>query len=160
MEKGMKSDHVNPWGLVLFESIRQVEPGTPAEEAAYAKWLDQTSDREEGRQDRLHGAEGVMPDTLWVVMIAAYLAIFFFMLLFADSGERAFVQAVLIGSVVGLMTAMLLTIRFLDQPFQDGVGGLEPVAMERTLQIIDELAASGEFGVHGTPPCDENGNPL
>ena len=33
---------------------------------------------------------------------------------------------------------MLLLIQFLDSPFHEGVGGVRPVAMERTLRIVDE----------------------
>jgi hypothetical protein len=33
---------------------------------------------------------------------------------------------------------MLLLIRELDDPLQDGFGGLRPVAMERTLKLLDE----------------------
>ena len=43
-----------------------------------------------------------------------------------------------------IITSMLLLLRFLDDPVHPGVGGLEPVAMERTSGIIDEeLAALG-----------------
>ena len=67
------------------------------------------------------------------------------MLFFADSGERAVVQALLIGTVVAVITSMLLLLTFLDNPFHDGFGGLRPVAMERTLEIIDqELAIAGQ----------------
>ena len=45
------------------------------------------------------------------------------------------------GSVASVIVAMLLLIRFLDEPFHDGVGGLQPVAMERTLRIVDEALA-------------------
>jgi len=79
-----------------------------------------------------------------------------FMLFFADSGERAVVQAALIGTVVVVMAAILLVIRFLDDPYRAGVGSLRPVAMERTLRILDrERTLIGD----STPlPCDANGN--
>ena len=59
----------------------------PTEQAAYGKWLDQTSDREEGRRDRLHGAEGVIPSSIWLVLFLIAGVVFAFMLFFADSGE-------------------------------------------------------------------------
>jgi len=80
------------------------------------------------------------------------------MLFFADSGERAVVQALLIGTVVAVIAAMLLLLNFLNNPFHDGIGGLQPVAMERTLEIIDqELSIAGQ---DTPPPCDSLGNPL
>ena len=57
------------------------------------------------------------------------------------AAEGAVTQAVLMGSVAIVVASMLLLIAFLDSPFQDGVGGVRPVAMERTLRIIDAGAA-------------------
>ena len=61
MEKGELGDTINPWGFALFRTIRAAETPTYAEETAFAKWLDQTSDREEARRDRVYGAAGVIP---------------------------------------------------------------------------------------------------
>ena len=61
----------------------------------------------------------------------------------------------LIGSVVSVIAAMLLLLNGLDSPFHDGVGGLQPVAMERSLRIIDE--ALGSVGVQAQLPCDALG---
>ncbi len=158
MESGTLGEQVNPWGVELFRTLRTVEPQTPTEQSAYDKWLDQTSAREEARSDRIHGAVGVIPTPLWLVLFFSAGLIFVFMLFFADSGERAVVQALLIGTVVAVITSMLLLLNFLNNPFHDGIGGLRPVAMERTLEIIDqELTIVGD----DTPlPCDSSGNPL
>jgi Protein of unknown function (DUF4239) len=158
MESGALGEQVNPWGVELFRTLRMVEPQTATEQSAYDKWLDQTSAREEARSDRIHGAVGVIPTTVWLVLFFSAGLIFVFMLLFADSGERAPVQALLIGAVVAVMTALLLLLNSLNHPFHDGLGGLRPVAMERTLQIIDqELEIAGPVE---PPPCDASGKPL
>ena len=100
----------------------------------------------------------MIPTPLWLVLFFSAGLIFVFMLFFADSGERAVVQGLLIGAVVAVITAMLLLLNFLNNPFHDGIGGLRPVAMERTLQIIDqELQIAGD---DEPPPCDALGNPL
>jgi hypothetical protein len=158
LEDGEGSD-VSPWGLAMFRTIEQVEPGTAAEEAAFSKWLDQTSDREDARLDRVHGAEGIVPTTLWIVLLLSALVIFVFMLFFAGSGERAVVQALQIGAVIVVIGAMLLLIRYFDRPYQSGFGGIDPVAMERTLTIIesDEVAA---ITSRDDPPCTTDGDPL
>jgi hypothetical protein len=157
-ESGSLGDDINPWGVELFRTLQTVEPETPSQEAAYGKWLDQTSDREAARIDRIHGAVGVIPTPLWVVLLMISSVIFVFMLFFADSGESAITQAVLMGSVVSVVCAMLLLIGFLDSPFHEGVGGVRPVAMERTLGIIDEALQAA--GARVVPPCDAQGNPL
>jgi hypothetical protein len=137
-EAGTQGDEINPWGAELFRTLEGVEPRTASEQAAYAKWLDQRFEREAARNDRIHGAVGVIPAPLWVVLIFISIAIVMFMLFFADSAERAITQAVLMGSVVSVVVVMLLLIGFLDSPFHTGVGGVRPVAMERTLRIIDQ----------------------
>ena len=62
MEDGNGGDTINPWTIALFRSLKLVNPKSASEQAAYSKWLDQTSDREEARRDRLHGAEGITPE--------------------------------------------------------------------------------------------------
>jgi len=156
-EAGTQGDEINPWGVELFRTIKMVRPQTPSQEAAYGKWLDQTSDREAARIDRIHGAVGVIPTPLWLALIFISGVVFVFMLFFADSGEGAVTQAVLMGSVAAVITAMLLLIQFLDSPFQKGVGGVRPVAMERTLRIVDEALRAIDGRVQ--LPCDAQGNP-
>jgi hypothetical protein len=81
--------------------------------------------------------------------------IFVFMLFFADPGEGAVTQAVLMGSVVAVIATLLLLLYALDNPFAEGVGGLDPVAMERSLRIVDE--ALGAVGGQVEVPCDLEG---
>ena len=158
MESGTLGEQLNPWGAELFRTLRTVEPQTPTEQSAYDEWLDQTSAREEARSDRIHGAVGVIPTPLWLVLFFSAGLIFVFMLFFADSGERAVVQALLIGTVVAVIASMLLLLNFLNNPFHDGIGGLRPVAMERTMEIIDQELSIADQDT--APPCDPDGNPL
>jgi hypothetical protein len=154
-ESGTMGDEINPWGVQLFETLSTIELQTPQQEAAYGKWLDQTSDREAARIDRIHGAVGVVPSPVWVVLAFISVVIFVFMLFFADRGERAITQALLMGAVVSVIVAMLLLIRFLDSPFHEGVGGVRPVAMERTLDIIEQALRATNQTL--TMPCDAQG---
>jgi amino acid transporter len=148
-------DTVNPWGVELFETLRTVQPQTATEQSAYDKWLDQTSTREEARLDRIHGAVGVIPTQLWIVLFFIAGVIFVFTLFFADRGERAVVQGLLMGSVVSVIVTMLLLLNALDHPYNEGVGGLEPVAMERSLRLTEQALA--EVGTDVTIPCDADG---
>ena len=156
MQAGTLGDTVNPWGVAMFRTLQTVEPRSVAEQAAYSKWLDQRSDREDARADRTHGAEGVIPVPLWIVLLLSAAAIFVFMLFFADSAERAFVQATMMGGVAVVISSTLLLLWFLDNPYHVGVGGLRPVAMERAIRILDqEAAVGGRLRI----PCDERGVP-
>jgi hypothetical protein len=155
MESGSLGNGYNPWGVAMFSTLKTVKPRSASEQAAYGKWLEQRQDREDARADRVHGAEGVIPTPLWIVLFLSAVAIFVFMLFFADSSERAIVQATMMGTVAVVITSTLLLLWFLDNPYHRGVGGLRPTAMERTLGLL-EL----ETGIAGGPfaiPCDQQG---
>jgi hypothetical protein len=155
MEDNRAGDTINPWSVALFRTLKTSEPEAASEQAAYSKWLDQTTDRSEARRDRIHGAENVIPDSLWVVLLVMAVIIFVYMLFFADSGEGPVTQAVLMGSVAAVLTVTLLVIRALDSPYHPGVGQLRPTAMERSLVILEE---EREIVRDKTPvPCDEEG---
>jgi hypothetical protein len=97
----------------------------------------------------------VIPTPLWIVLFFISGVIFLYMLFFADSGEGPFTQAMLMGSVTSVIVLMLLLLNFLDSPFHKGVGGLKPVAMQRTLRIMDqELKIVGPVPI----PCDSRGD--
>ena len=157
MEDGTEGDAFNPWAVPLFRALETVEPKTASEQSAYDKWLDQTSDREEARHDRIHGAAGIIPSSLWVVLLLTAVVIFVFMLFFADSAERVASQAMLIGSATAVVVTVLLVIQTLDSPYREGIGSLRPVAMERALRILDlEREAVGDTA---QLPCDSSGAP-
>jgi hypothetical protein len=158
MRAGTQGDAINPWGVEMFRTLQTVQPQTATEQSAYDKWLDQTSAREEARLDRIHGAVGVIPTPLWFVLFFIAAVIFVFMLFFADRGERAVVQGLLIGSVVSVMAALMLLLKTLDEPFHGGVGGLQPVAMERSLRVVDDALSA--IGTQVKLPCDALGNPV
>ena len=156
MTSGTLRDAMNPWGVALFRRLLSTEPRSPSEQTAFAKYLDQRSAREDARADRTHGAEGVIPTPLWIVLFLSAGTLFVFMLFFADSGERAVVQATMMGGVALVVSSLLLLLSFLDNPYYGGVGTLKPVAMERTLELLQQEAPL-VGGV--TPPCDAAGSP-
>ena len=156
MEAGELGNALNPWGVRLFRTIRAADPKTSAEQTAFAKWLDQTSDREEARRDRVHGAAGITPTTIWIVLLLTAGVVFAYMLFFADPAEMKRSQAMLIGSATTIVVVTLLAIYALDTPYRPGLGSIRPVAMERSLVILDEAreALNDETPI----PCDAEGN--
>ena len=154
MGSGTLATSRNPWGVAMMHELQKTEPRTPSQQTAYSKWFDQRSDRENARGDRTHGGEGVIPLPVWIVLFISSIAIFGYMLFFADSAERAIVQATMIGGVAMVFTSTLLLLWFLDHPYHSGGGGLQPVAMERTLRLLQQ-ERSRVTGV--TVPCDSRG---
>ena len=78
-----------------------------------------------------------------------------FMLFFADSGERARSQAMLVGSSTTVVVLTLMAIAALDSPYRPGLGQIEPVAMERSLRILD--VARADLDQRTPLPCDARG---
>jgi hypothetical protein len=155
MEDGKGGDTINPWVVALFRAVKRTNPTSATEQAAFGKWLDQTSDREEGRRDRLHGAEGIIPSSIWLVLFLIAIVVFAYMLFFADSGEGAVAQAMLMGSATTVIVLTLLAINALDNPYRHGLGRIKPVAMERSLRILNrERAVVNETA---PLPCDARG---
>jgi hypothetical protein len=158
MESGTLGDTINPWAAALFRTLRAANPTAATEQSAYDKWLDHTSDREAARHDRVHGAAGIIPTTLWLVLLLSAGLVFAYMLFFADSGERALSQAMLIGSATTVVVVTLLAINGLDNPYRPGVGSIRPVAIERALRVMDEerLVVSDTTAL----PCDAEGKAI
>jgi FtsH-binding integral membrane protein len=152
---GRLQDSVNPWGARMFTTVAALEPSTNSEQSAYDRWMQQTADRQQARNDRVHTAQGIIPTPLWVALYLICLVIFGFLLLFADSAEGALTQSVLMGSVALVITVLMLLLGFFDNPHGDGIGAVQPTAMQRTLRIIDTQLET--IGVTVTPPCDERG---
>ena len=116
------------------------------------------ADRENGRNDRLHGAEGIIPTSVWLVLILIAGVVFGFMLFFADSGEGVGAQAMLMGSATTVIVLTLAAINALDNPYRAGLGQIKPVAMQRSLRILDaERAIVKE---RDPVPCDARGAPV
>jgi hypothetical protein len=155
MEDGRGGDTINPWAIALFRSLRLAKPSSASEQSAYDKWLDQTSDREQARSDRLHGAEGIIPTSIWIVLFLIAGVVFVYMLFFADSAELAGSQAMLMGSATTVIVLTLLAINALDNPYRDAVGEIKPVAMERSLRILDSERAV--VNDRAPLPCDARG---
>ena len=155
MEEGDLDEAINPWGIALFRTVLDTDPSTTVQETAFAKWLDQTSEREIARRDRVHGAAGITPTTIWIVLFLSAGIVFAFMLFFADPAEMKRSQAMLIGSAATVVTVILLAIYALDNPYRPGLGSIRPVAMERTLEILVEARIA--LDESGEVPCDEEG---
>jgi hypothetical protein len=158
MEAGRGFETISPWGLSMFRTLQAVEPATAAEQSAYDSWLAQTSAREEARRDRLHAADGVVPLPLWIVLLLSAVLVLVYLLFFADSGERAVVQGLLAGSVTAVVVASLLVLSTLNRPYEVDVGGIRPVAMQRSLEIIGSARVA--LDLDEPLPCDAVGQPL
>lgn len=157
MGSGSATDQINPWAVALFRTLQTVEPRANSEQSAFDNWLAQTNAREEARRDRLHAAEGIVPLSVWLVLLFSAAVVLVYLLFFADSGESAVVQGMMAGSVTAVVVATLLVLAALNRPYQQDIGGLRPAAMQRSLSILDEARTT--LGIDDPLPCDEDGLP-
>ncbi len=155
VDAGTLGETVNPWGARMFLTIKPVQPGTATEQSAYDRWMDETTQRQEARDARLHSASGIIPVPLWIGLLLLSLALFGFMLFFADSGERALTQGVLMGTVTMVIAVLMLLVVFFNHPYGPGIGTLQPTAMQRTLELMDSQLRV--VGITIDPPCDARG---
>jgi hypothetical protein len=91
-----------------------------------------------------------VPLPLWAALGIGASSILAYMCIQADRREGTVVQAVPIAFVSALVTSGLLVVAFLDHPYANWSGSIQPRQMQITLAYIDDGAAA---------PCDERGNP-
>jgi hypothetical protein len=147
----------NPWGIRLFQTLMNVSPRTAAQQAAYAKWLDQTSAREQARLDRIQAGSGIIPGPLWLILFVTGGLVFAYAFLFADRDEGWLPQTVIATTIAAMLATSLLVIRFMNDPYTPGTGSLRPSDMTRVLSQITE--ATHALSLHIHIPCNSQGQP-
>ena len=145
----------NPWALTLFRTLTTINPRSSTEQAAYSKWLDQTSDRELARSNRVQGSNGVIPGPLWFILLLSGGLVLVYVFFFADRAEGKIAQALLVGSVTAMLATSLLVIQFLANPYHPGYGSLKPTAMVRVLGQIQQATIALHLPMR--IPCDSAG---
>ena len=150
MQDGHSSALVESWVDRLHDDFTAAAPREARQEAAYAQWFDEVAQRRDGRRERLAEASPFMPMPLWLALGIGATLTLGYMVAQADRREGVVIQAIPIGFVAALVTAGLLVVVFLDNPYTGGNGSIKPTEMSRTLTRIDR-------GVE--VPCDERGNP-
>lgn len=128
------------------------------EAVAFGHWLDQSAARREGRRGRLAEAKPFVPQPLWLVLILGAALLVGFMCFFADRSEAFLVQTMMIGAITAVVVSGLLVIRFLDRPYENRNGSIEPAEMRQTLQLMQQERQQSDQGARS--PCDEQGRPL
>ena len=125
-------------------------------EVALGHWLNEMTERREGRRARLGEASGDIPAPVWLMLVAGALVTVLYILIFADRRERWWVQGAMMGTIAGLVVTSLLVIDFLDHPFVEDGAYIPPDEMTTTLRLFEESIANGP---PVTFPCDEQGRP-
>ena len=146
MREGRSSELVQSWLDELDREFAIADPQGARQEAAYAQWLDEETQRREGRRERIGEATPFVPLQLWFVLGIGASLMIAYMCAQADRREGVLIQSIPIGFVTALVTAGLLVVLFLDYPYSGETGSIMPTEMRNTLALIDHGSAA---------PCDE-----
>jgi hypothetical protein len=124
------------------------------EQLAFQELLTEARDRTNGRQQRLNADTPTVPTPLWIALIFGGFVAVALQFALADPSERQSVQGMMIAGVAAVVTAGLIIVYFLDHPYQQHVGGIQPTAMRQTLARVAQLEPTLQ------PPCGQDGRPL
>jgi Protein of unknown function (DUF4239) len=152
------SDLVDDWVQQLEITADRADTSDPHVAAGYQQWLDESSERREGRRGRLSEATPFVPLPMWMALALGAVLLISYACCYADRGERFWAQAIGIGSLTAVVVAGLLTVRFFDLPYADVPGSVQPVEMERTAERLEDSREA--TGSPVTVPCDDLGRPV
>jgi hypothetical protein len=154
MKNGERGPLVGLWVNRFQGGLKQVEPKTEAQKAAFLQLLEQQDTRTDGRRERLSEANRTIPAPVWFLLILGASVTLGFALFFADRREGFIVQGSLIAAIAALVVSGLLLVWFLDHPYENRSGSIKPDEMERQVAVVQQEHQDV------TPPCDEDGRPL
>lgn len=143
MSRGEQSSEVEASIQRLQKRIQRFPTDSLRRGVALDHLLTQFGDRGDARQDRIDESQHVIPPLLWVVLGIGLLVVFGYMLVWADRSEAWWVQAAMMAAVMAILVSSLLTIAFLDNPFEDASGSIKPTAMERAQASLGATNTGG-----------------
>jgi hypothetical protein len=149
------SADVDRWSVALEETVHDVSVRGPEEVVGYAEWFDQMVVLDEARQERLHEADPFVPTLLWIALIGGAAILIGYVSMFANPRIPAVGQLAVVGAIAAVLAVNLCVIYFLDHPYEDVNGSVDPVAMEDSLAFMDEERQ--RLGLDTGVPCDERG---
>jgi Protein of unknown function (DUF4239) len=141
MRDGETSPAVDARVTALEESAAGIALKGDKQLAAYDHWFALNEERRKGRQGRIGEASGLVPPVLWLILIVGAVVVIAAVGFFADSREGWVTQAAMIAAVAVIVASGLVLVRFLDRPYEDKSGSIEPTAMARTLAQMQNQQA-------------------
>jgi hypothetical protein len=154
MRRGTRAPVVDTW----IASYRNVWNGLslnkPREQLGFNEMLAEARNRTEGRQNRLSEVTPAVPTPLWLALILGGVVAIVLQLAMADRRERLVVHGAMLAGLAAIVTAGLLLVNFLDHPYQQHTGSIEPAEMRVSLALIGEMQPAVQ------PPCTAGGLPL
>jgi Protein of unknown function (DUF4239) len=157
MRDGRESLIVHGWLDSMASTLSSISPANDREATAYDEWFAQDAQRREGRRGRLAQAEPFVPGLVWAVLVIGAVLVVVHAVAFADSSERVLVQVIMVGAITAVLASGLVVVSYLDTPFGERTGSVEPTEMRFTLELMRETRMPDFESLRLA--CDDRGNP-
>lgn len=154
MRRGTRAPAVDAWIARYRDVWNHLALGTTREQIGFNEMLAEARSRTDGRQSRLSEVAPAVPTPLWLALILGGVVAVVLQLAMADRRERLAVHGTMFAGLAAIVTAGLLLVNFLDHPYQQHTGSIEPTAMRVSLVQMGELKPAVQ------PPCTGAGVPL
>ncbi len=154
MRSGHSSPAVDYWVTAYRAEFGRLDLRSPREQLALQELLSEAAPRTSGRLQRLSDATPAVPTPLWLALIFGGCVAVSLQLAMADPREKLRIQGPLVAGLASVVAAGLLVVFFLDHPYQNQVGGIQPKAMQQTLVTMQNLDPGLRVG------CSRTGLPV
>lgn len=154
MRNGRSSPVVDNWVARYRAEFNRLSVHSLREQAAFEDLLNLGDTRTTGREQRLSDANPTVPTPLWLALIFGGCVSVALMLGMADPRERLRIIGLMVSGFAAIVATGLLVVYFLDHPYQNHIGGIQPAAMRHTLVLMQ----SQEPGLRVR--CSATGRPL
>jgi hypothetical protein len=154
MRRGGRAAIVDTWIADYRNVWDTLSLSTPREQDGFSEMLAEARNRTEGRQNRLSEVTPSVPTPLWLALILGGVMAIALQLAMADRRERLAVQGTMLAGLAAIVTAGLLLVNFLDHPYQQHTGSIEPTEMRASLALMGGMRPAVQ------PPCTATGLPL
>lgn len=125
---------------------------------AEQSWYTATDALQRGRRGRLAEASNFVPAAIWLLLIASGVIVIGYVFLFADRRERRLPQSMMITAATTAVAASLLMVAYLNHPFGDHAGALQPTGMRDVLQTMERERSQAPLPASSR--CDATGRPI
>jgi hypothetical protein len=153
MREGRSSPRVDYWITALRAEFDRLTVRSLRNQAAFAELLTDADARTTGRLQRLNDDTPAIPTPFWVALLFAGCVAVSLQLGMVDRDERFLIQGLQVGGVAAIVSTALLMVSFLDHPYAQGVGGIQPSSMRHALVLIQNLEPKLR------PACTDGGRP-
>ena len=154
MRELQRSALVDDWRNRLTLASTQVTVEDARTAAAFEHWLDTAAARGEARRGRIAESSPFVPPLAWIMLVTTGVLLLAFVAALADSAESRVAQGLKMGVIAALVVSGLVLIAFLERPYVDTPGAVQPVQMRTEIAGMEsQYAATG-----GPPvPCNAEG---